>query len=235
MRTGIGWALALCAWPISAVAMSETIDWDLLAQDQNFQFTEPARNRVVWVDSPHTNERPAGMPIDTIVLHHTASSNLRGTIRWFTMPESQVSCHFTIGKSGGIVQMLSTYRRGWHAGASVDAYGRQRVNDFSVGIEIVNMGDGKDPYTEEQLDAVEHVVAMLMRRHPIRAIVSHEFIATPEGRKNDPINFPWERMERFGVPLFYGKMSEWKGPKLPLPLPPLPERPFNKNVKPPQG
>lgn len=179
------------------------IDWEALAQD--FKFTAPGKNRVVWVDSPNINARPEGTVIDTIVLHHTASTNLAGTVKWFTMPESKVSCHFTVGKDGSIVQMVMEQMRGWHAGASTDAHGRKNVNDFSIGIEIVNKGDGKDPYTEDQLDAVESLVAVLVRWYPIRQIVSHEYIAEPQGRKNDPINFPWERMERFNLPLYFGR------------------------------
>jgi N-acetyl-anhydromuramyl-L-alanine amidase AmpD len=120
------------------------------------------------------------------------------------MPESKVSAHFTIGRDGSIVQHVSTYRRAWHGGRSIDAFGRPNVNDFSVGIEIDNIGDGSEPYPEEQVQAVEHVVSVLMRRHSIRQITSHEYIAEPQGRKNDPIDFPWSRMKRFHVPLYYG-------------------------------
>lgn len=193
----------------------EMIDWEVLSEgfSQDFAFTEPGRNRVVWVDSPHINDRPEGTVIDTIVLHHTASSSLRGTIKWFTMPESRVSCHFTVGKDGSIVQMVSRWKRAWHAGVSTDAEGRPNVNNFSIGIEIVNLGDGKDPYTEEQIQAVENLIAVLIRWHPIRQIVSHEYIAEPQGRKIDPLNYPWERLERFNVPLFYGRKNNrnWSG------------------------
>jgi N-acetylmuramoyl-L-alanine amidase len=165
----------------------------------------PGKNKIAWDQTPHFNARPEGTVIDTIVLHHTASTSLPGTVRWFRTPEAKVSAHFTIGKDGAIIQHLSTYYRGWHAGVSRDAQDRQNVNNFSVGIEIVNAGDGKDTYTEVQLDAVEHIVSVLCRRFPITQIVSHEFIAQPQGRKNDPLNFPWERMKRFGVALHYGR------------------------------
>ena len=168
-------------------------------------FQDPGKNKVVWDQSPNFNKRPEGAVIDTIVLHHTASSNLGGVVKWFRNKEAQVSAHFTIGKDGSIVQHLSTFDRAWHAGVSVDAENRRNVNHFSVGIEIVNKGDGSEPWTEEQLNAVEHIVSVLCRRHPITQIVSHEFIAQPPGRKNDPINFPWERMKRFDKKLYYGR------------------------------
>lgn len=188
------------------IAVSTALSQAVLAQEQQqFAFTAPGRNNVVWAYSPHFNDRPEGTVIDTIVLHHTAGKALEGTVKWFWMPESQVSAHFTIGRDGSIVQHVSTYKRAWHAGQSIDAFGRNNVNHFSVGIEIDNIGDGTEPYPEEQLQAVEHVVSVLMRRHSIRQITSHEYIAEPQGRKNDPIKFPWTRMKRFKVPLYYGR------------------------------
>lgn len=168
-------------------------------------FKDPGRNIVVWDQSPNFSKRPGDAVIDTIVLHHTASSALPGVVKWFRNTASQVSAHFTIGKDGSIVQHVSTFDRAWHAGVSVDAQGRRNVNNFSVGIEIVNKGDGSEPWTEEQLNAVEHIVSVICRRHPITQIVSHEFIAQPPGRKNDPINFPWDRMARFGKKISIGK------------------------------
>lgn len=188
---------------ILALALNQVNPLDNLNL-QDFQFTPPGPNKVVWVQSPNFGDRPQGTVVDTIVLHHTAGKVLAGTVKWFTMPESQVSAHFVIGRDGSIVQQVSTYKRAWHAGVSIDAFGRKGVNDFSVGIEIDNVGDGTQPYPEAQVEAVEHVVSVLMRRFPIRQITSHEFIAEPQGRKNDPIDFPWQRMERFHVPLYYG-------------------------------
>lgn len=166
----------------------------------NYDFTPGS---FVWVDSPNFNDRPEGTVVDTIVLHHTASASLSGTVRWFENPASQVSAHFTIGKDGTIVQHVSTFKRAWHAGASRDMNGRERVNDFSIGIEMVNVGDGKDPWTPEQVRACANLVSAMMRRFPIKYIVSHEKIAQPPGRKNDPLGFPWQSMERFGVTLWY--------------------------------
>lgn len=197
--------------PFSALLLTSMIDWDAL--EQEFQFTAPGPNKVVWVDSPNISDRTEGVAIDTIVLHHTASSNLGGTVKWFTMPESQVSCHFTIGKDGSIVQMVSCLKKAWHAGTSTDYRGMKNVNDFSIGIEIVNKGDGSEPYTEAQLYAVELIIRVLIDWYPIRQITSHEYIADPEGRKNDPIDYPWNRLENLGVPLVYGRKSERKPPQ----------------------
>jgi len=166
-------------------------------------YKDPGRNKLVWVQSPNYGRRPADAVIDTIVLHHTAGATLKGTVSWFCANKSQVSAHFTVGKDGSIVQHVSTFARAWHAGASIDKFGREDLNDFSVGIEIVNLGDGKDPWTKEQVEAVHHLCRVLMRRFPIKQITSHEFIAIPKGRKNDPLGFPWESLNDLGVELVH--------------------------------
>ncbi len=169
------------------------------------QFKDPGFNKVVWVQSPNYNKRPAGTVVDTIVLHHTAQHSLAETVAWFQSEASRVSAHFCVGKDGSIVQFVSTFDRAWHAGVSVDAYGRRDVNDFSVGIEIDNVGDGKEAFTEPQLRALDNLIGFLLIRFPhIKQITSHEFIAEPQGRKNDPKNFPWDRMKHFGLALHYG-------------------------------
>lgn len=176
----------------------------MIANPGDFEY--PGANNLIWIQVAHQNSRPADTVIDTIMLHHTASSSLRGTVRWLLNPESRVSYHFMIGKDGSIVQHVSTFDRAWHAGASEDRLGRTNMNNFSIGIGIVNRGDGVDPYTEAQIEAVRHLSRVLIRRFPIRHIVSHEVIARPLGRKNDPKNYPWESLEelqRFGLELYY--------------------------------
>ena len=171
---------------------------------QESKFVDPGFNKFLWVDSPNFNHRAAGMEIDTLILHHTAGPNLSGTVSWFSSKQSQASSHYVVGKDGSVVQMVNTNNRAWHAGVALDAFGRKDINSRSVGIEIVNVGDGYDAYPEAQLQVLEHLIAVIMQRYPIKMIASHEYIAEPQGRKDDPINFPWRRMTRFGVPLYYG-------------------------------
>lgn len=165
---------------------------------------DPGYLKIEWIQSPNFGPRPAGAVVDTIVVHSTVIESLERTTVAFQRPASQVSAHFTIGRDGSIVQNLSTFDRAWHAGVSTDAEGRKGLNDFSIGIELVNLNDGKQDYPDAQLQALCGIIASMRRRFPIRQIVSHEFIAEPQGRKNDPKNFPWDRLKYFGLPLYYG-------------------------------
>jgi N-acetylmuramoyl-L-alanine amidase len=138
----------------------------------------------------HFSERPSGIKIDTIVLHDTGGKTARSAIMWFLNPESKVSSHYIIDKDGTIYKCIPDSDKAWHAGVS-SLHGRQNVNDFSLGIEIVDNND-TDPYPEPQLNAViDLVVSLCMEYHvPLNRIVGHADVAP--GRKTDPgKDFPW--------------------------------------------
>ncbi len=80
--------------------------------------------------------------IDCVVLHATAGS-LSGTLAWFANPASGVSAHYVVAKDGDVYQMVEEDKLAHHAGAS-EYQGRKNFNDFSIGIEIVNLNDGED-------------------------------------------------------------------------------------------
>jgi N-acetyl-anhydromuramyl-L-alanine amidase AmpD len=171
-------------------------------------WVQPGRNRLVWIQSPNFGPRPAGTVIDTIVLHHTVIPTLEDTTKAFCRPASQVSAHFTVDRDGSIVQHVSTFERAWHAGVSQDPAGRPNVNHYSIGIEMVNLGDGLDPWPEAQVEAVGFLIASLKRRFPLTQIVSHQIIALPAGRKNDPRNFPWDRLKWLNLSMHYGQAKD---------------------------
>lgn len=163
-------------------------------------WVDPGYANLIWVQSPNFNRRPDPDLIDTIVLHSTVTPTLEATTRWFTSTESQVSAHFTIGKDGSIVQHVSTFYRAWHAGVSIDAAGRENVNHFSIGIELVNLNDGLDPYPLPQIEALTFLLDATRRRFPsLRFLTTHERVAQPKGRKSDPKNFPWQLLKGTGL------------------------------------
>jgi len=166
---------------------------------------EPGYNKFLWIQSPNFGPRSADAVVDTIVIHSTVIPTLETTTAAFQRVSSQVSAHYTIGKDGSFILNVSTFDRAWHAGKSIDALGRENVNNFSIGIELVNLNDGKDPYPDAQIQVLHNIIQGLRRRFPIRQIVSHEFIAVPRGRKSDPIGFPWRKLADIGLPMFYGE------------------------------
>jgi N-acetylmuramoyl-L-alanine amidase len=76
---------------------------------------------------------------ELVVLHDTASSIDHGSVARFLRESPRVSVHFVIERDGTIEQQIPTNRAGDHAGQS-HYHGRDGVNAFSIGIELVNPG-----------------------------------------------------------------------------------------------
>lgn len=103
-----------------------------------------------------------------------------------------VSSHLVIKRSGEIVQYVPFDKRAWHAGQS-NYEGRERCNDFSIGIELE--GTEAVPYTEAQYLELAAVVKTLLATYPGlsgQRITGHSDIAP--GRKTDPgESFDWQK------------------------------------------
>lgn len=156
---------------------------------------------IVEMLSPHQDDRPATAVIDTLVIHDTETPGVteaRAIVNWFRHPRSLVSAHYIIGKAGELVQCVPDERRAWHAGPS-QFNGREKVNDFSIGIELVNAQTGKDPFTEAQYRTLALLTVDLMRRHciPLAHLTGHRHVTNYPSIKRDPAdNFDWRRYKR---------------------------------------
>jgi AmpD protein len=162
-----------------------------------------------WVDSPNQDARPDGNDVSLIVIHNISlppkEYGGEGILQLFTnrldplahpyyatVHELRVSSHFLIRRDGELLQFVSCCQRAWHAGASTWK-GRERCNDFSVGIELE--GCDEDAFEQTQYETLDRLLAGLMQRYPIQDIVGHSDIAP--GRKTDPGPcFDWSRVTR---------------------------------------
>ena len=93
----------------------------------------------------------------------------------------RVSAHFLVRRDGALVQFVPCGRRAWHAGASAWR-GRDRCNDFSVGVELEGTDDR--PFETAQYERLATLTRALQARYPIADIAGHSDIAP--GRKTDP-------------------------------------------------
>ncbi len=149
---------------------------------------------VVFESSPNFNNRPSN-EISAIIIHATANSSLNGVIAWFRKPTAYVSSHYTIGKDGTIVQHVLEKKRAWHAGKS-SWQGRNDLNSWAVGIELVNLNNGADPYPEPQHQANVALCAYLCEKYNINTnfILGHYDIAPR--RKTDPRGYDLNRLRQ---------------------------------------
>lgn len=103
----------------------------------------------------------------------------------------QVSAHFLIRRDGSLIQFVSCLDRAWHAGVS-NWQGRERCNDFSVGVELEGSDD--EVFTPAQYETLNDLIAGIRSAYPIKAIVGHSDIAP--GRKTDPgPYFDWQQLK----------------------------------------
>jgi len=163
-----------------------------------------SRRNAEWVGAIHFNLRKPNY----VIIHHTAQDSLEQTLRTFTVPHTEVSAHYVIGRDGKVYQMLNDYLRGWHAGAG--KWGSLTdLNSVSLGIELDN--NGGEPFPEPQISALLNLLDTLKRKYniPTPNFIAHSDIAP--GRKVDPSAlFPWKRLAERGFGL-------WPDEELPVP------------------
>lgn len=156
--------------------------------------------------SPNHDERPAGQPVDVLVLHYTGMRSAADALALLRDPKASkcVSCHYLVEEDGLVHAMVPEDRRAWHAGVS-HWRGHEALNGRSIGIEIVNPGHewGYREFPALQMAAVADLCLGILARHPIpaRNVVAHSDIA-PD-RKQDPGElFDWEGLARCGIGLW---------------------------------
>lgn len=160
--------------------------------------------------SPNCDDRPPDTIIDLIVIHGISlppaefggpwidalfTNTLDPAVHPFfrQIQGLQVSAHLLIRRDAEIVQYVPFQRRAWHAGRS-SFRGRERCNDFSIGIEL----EGADTilFTDSQYRCLAEVITILQRTYPAitpERITGHADIAP--GRKSDPgPAFDWRRL-----------------------------------------
>jgi N-acetylmuramoyl-L-alanine amidase len=166
-----------------------------------------------WVGTTNFNLRKPNY----VVIHHTAQDSTAQTLKTFTVPRTQVSAHYVIGRDGQVYHMLNDYLRAWHGGAA--KWGNDTdINSTSIGIELDN--NGLEPFAQPQIASLLKVLANLKKTYniPTANFIGHSDIAP--SRKTDPSAlFPWKQLADRGFGLWYDA-----GP-LPSPpgTPPLPD------------
>jgi len=158
------------------------------------------------IDSPNQDARSEGVSITLLVIHNISlppgEFGGNGIVDLFlnrldhaahpyyqTLRGLEVSSHFFVRRDGELIQFVPCERRAWHAGVS-RWRGRERCNDFSIGVELEGTDDSG--FTDAQYAELARLTGEIQLRYPIEDIAGHSDIA-PE-RKTDPgPSFDWAR------------------------------------------
>lgn len=162
------------------------------------------------------NHEAVKISVEFLVLHYTAMS-VEKTLEYFQKPSSKVSSHLVVDRRGHIFEVVPCLEgscfKAYHAGQSsfTDENNTwERLNDCSIGIELVNWNGNFFSYTEKQYQALYEIIKLLKSFYPALnqadRVVGHEHIAGFRGKIDPGIQFNW--------PLFF-KMNYSK---------PFPER-----------
>lgn len=159
--------------------------------------------------SPNCDARPDGVGVDLLVIHNISLPPGEFGGRWiqdlFTnrldpsahpyfaeIADLRVSAHLLLCRDGKTIQFVPLEKRAWHAGLS-SFCGRERCNDFSIGIELEGSDD--KPFSDAQYESLCLLTREIQQRFPAitaERIVGHSDIAP--GRKTDPGPcFDWAR------------------------------------------
>lgn len=84
-----------------------------------------------------TKNKEAIVDLQFIVVHATASKNVKTTVNFLKDPEVKASAHLVIDRDGNAYQLVDFSTQAWHAGKS-SYKGFSNLNRFSIGIELMN-------------------------------------------------------------------------------------------------
>lgn len=145
--------------------------------------------------------RPAGVPVDMLVIHYTGMSTAAAALARLCDPAAKVGAHYVIDEDGTVHALIDEAMRAWHAGEAFWR-GETDINGRSIGIELINPGHefGYRPFPEAQMAALIALAREIISRHPIPSanVVGHSDVAPR--RKTDPGElFDWPRLAAAGI------------------------------------
>lgn len=154
------------------------------------------------VHSPNFDARP--IEVCFLVVHYTAV-DLTRTLEIFADPARKAAAHLVIDRDGATYECVPCWEgvalRAWHAGQSRWHAGTGRwetLNDWSIGIELVNFNGNVIDFTEAQYETLTHVIGHLAQNYPALqaadSLLGHEQIAGFRGKADPGWCFDWPRV-----------------------------------------
>jgi N-acetyl-anhydromuramyl-L-alanine amidase AmpD len=148
--------------------------------------------------------------VDTIVFHATGKDDLQETLG--ELKEKGLSYHYIIDRAGLPHKCVPYSAVAFHAGNSYGPHEATRgtsreqdshnnfvemtsVNEYSIGLCLVNTNDGQDAYSQEQVDACAWLIKELKASLASLKFITTHYWVSP-GRVSDPTGLDVERIAK---------------------------------------
>ncbi|MBX7138375.1 MAG: N-acetylmuramoyl-L-alanine amidase [Oligoflexia bacterium] len=153
---------------------------------------------------PSPNHGEPLKQVEFAVIHYTACA-FDDALELLTAKASKVSAHLLIDEQGRTFELVPCWDGeaacAWHAGRSRYEVGGkiwEEFNNFSIGIEIVNLNGNVFAYGERQYQALitvlRHLIAFYPNLNEPGRIIGHEQIAGFRGKCDPGVQFDWNRV-----------------------------------------
>ena len=156
------------------------------------------------IRSPNYEARHPDTTVNFLIMHYTGCG-LEASLKVLTdsNAEHRVSAHYLVDETGEVYALVDEAFRSWHAGKSA-WQGFEDINSRSVGIEIVNPGQGANyrAFPSVQMESLACLSKGIIERWRISPchVLGHSDIAP--GRKVDPgplFDWKWLAEHDIGV------------------------------------
>jgi len=160
---------------------------------------------IIFSRSPNFKVSKKIRNIKFLIIHYTGMKNFQSAVDRLKDPNSVVSSHYLISRSGRVLELVKPHDIAWHAGVSAWR-GVRNINKNSVGIELENKGHDfvYQKFSKVQIKNLIILLKKLKKKFKIKNIniIGHSDVAP--GRKKDPgEKFPWKLLSLQDVGIFH--------------------------------
>ena len=137
--------------------------------------TKEGNYKVLYVNLDESKMYKGKNKVKGVVLHHTAISTINKSLGTLTNKKIPVSCHTLIDRDGTRYVLAEPERITKHAGYSY-LNGREKVSEFTIGIEFQSVDTHIQPLTDKQIEsAIDYLLPIIKKyKIPLTNIVTHE-------------------------------------------------------------
>lgn len=147
-----------------------------------------------FIAAKYQRPRKIDSKIQSIILHSTDGREI-GDVETFTTGGGKgVSIHWYVTREGKVYHFVQDLDCAYHAGLVLS---QSNNNDSSIGIEQEHFDDEDEDWPDVQVREVAKLVVYLRSKFGEIPVFSHAAIAKPHGRKQDPKNYPWDKLRDY--------------------------------------